>query len=282
MIDRAKSDIMSVDFSGYDASIPGYLIHAVFDVLRYWFVKEDWKLLDWLERNSIEMGLACPDGIRTGREGGVASGLSTTNLIDTLGQQILWSCEDEAIWNEGEYLGDDGCIPLKPGADPEQISVRARQRFGVKVSADKGGLSKDHVFFLQRIHMRDYRIHGLCPGVRTACRTWNGVIHMERLHKDLPPEFFSCRCIMQLEQMKHHPNFRSVVVYAYEQDKFMREMDASDIFRAAGGASKVETVLGLKSFRVDEELPSQGLDKFESVKLLRELRGSGRKGQDVA
>jgi len=275
MIDRAKGLMLSVDFSSFDASAPRVLIEAAFNVLRHWFERSAWSRINWLERQFLTVGLVGPEGILHGRDGGVPSGSALTNLIDTLVQKILWHVIGLVLGVkvlDAEHLGDDGVISFVGEPNIDEMSDAVNNLFGMKVSADKGGASGSSVQFLQRLHMRDYRINGLCRGIRTVCRTWNGVIHQERIHEDLPAEFFSSRAIMQLEQLKWHLNYRKVVYYYYTLDKFAREMDAVTIFRRSGGAKKVEEVLGLTSFRVGEELPSEGLKSFFTVRLLDEFR----------
>lgn len=280
IIDRARAPIVSVDFSGYDQSLPSTVIRLAFDLLRFWFVVGDKARIDWMERDFLESGLATPDGIYTERDGGVPSGKGSTNFVDSLAQllTVLAAGIDLGInWLDIEVLGDDGIWSPDQLIDVERLSSYYEDLYGMKVSEDKGGFSLDHVMFLQRLHDRRYRKHGICVGIRSIVRTLNGVMHLERLHKGLKPQFFSARAIMQAENAKNHPNFRKLVSYLYQQDKFMRSLDPVEIFEQAGGVGMVEDVLGLRSYRFGTQLPSSGLEKFETVIELRRLRGEKRK-----
>lgn len=269
-------DIISVDFSGFDASVPGKLIHAAFDVLRSWFVEKDHAGLNWLERVCIETGVVTPDGLALGRTGGVPSGLGFTNLIDCLCHMLIWYCVEQELGlhiRNLTVLGDDGVIVFEEGfSDMELISDYVSGQFGMSVSADKGGVSKTSVRYLQRLHLREYQPDGYNRGIRSIMRTWNGVCHLEHWDEGLPPAFFSARAIMQIEQAQWHPNFHLLVKHYFSSDKFVREFDPTQIFSMAGGSGKVEEVLKLRSFRSGVELPSQGLNKFETVVELRKLR----------
>jgi hypothetical protein len=267
--------IISVDFSGFDRSVPPILIHAAFDVLRNWFVENAWAQLDWLERTFRTVGIVTPDGLWQGRNGGVPSGSALTNLIDSLCQLILWNYVSDIIGNKIDFLtvlGDDGVIMFRDEADMDLITDVVESHFGMMVGTDKGGISKDSVKYLQRLHMLSYQPDGLCRGVRSFVRTWNGCCHLERRTSGLVPQFFSARAVSQFENCRWHPNFPQQVKLLYQSDKFLRQFDPLTVFKQAGGAENVEAVLHLRSFKVGLELPSQGLNNFETVRILRSLR----------
>jgi len=274
MMDRAKHNILSVDFSGYDQSLPSTIIRLAFDLLRLWFKERDAKRITWLERQFLSVGLVTPDGIYRGRDGGVPSGSGLTNLIDSLGQILAMfaACIDLGYTiRDFEVLGDDGAFSYDQLIDVERMSSYFQDLYGMSVSSDKGGFSIDSVQFLQRLHYRGYRRHGLCVGVRSLIRTLNGMCHLERLHRGLKPEFFSARLIMQCENARHHPNFRALVKYIFLHDRYLRHLDPAEVFKRAGGVGFVEDVLGLRSFRFTDELPSRGLNEFDTVIELRRL-----------
>jgi hypothetical protein len=277
LIDRASHPIMSVDFREYDRSLPATVIHFVFDLMRYWFTVRDTQKIDWMERQFIESGMVTPSGIFIGRHGGVPSGDSATNMVDSLAQLVILCamCIDLGYTlQDVEVLGDDGVYSFTETVDINAISQYYIDMYGMMVSTDKGGFDANSVTFLQRLHRRDYRIHGLAVGVRSIMRTLNGIMHLERLHKKLPPEFFSARALMQAENAKNHKNFPKLMYYLYQRDRYLRELDPAVIFKKAGGVERVEDVLGLRSFKFGAELPSSGLDDFESVKWLRKMRES--------
>jgi hypothetical protein len=270
--------IISVDFSGFDQSVPGWLISLAFKILKSWFATRDWPQLDWLEHQFKTTGCLTPDGWAVGRVGGVPSGSALTNLIDSLCQLILWHYVSWRLRVEIRFLtvlGDDGVILFKGSPAMDEISDLVQAEFGMTVSSDKGGTSSDSAQFLQRLHMLNYKPDGsLCRGVRSVMRTWNGVCHLERRTSDLPPQFFSARAIMQLENCKWHPNFTKLVGHYFRVDRYAKVLDPVEIFDEAGGTGKVEEVLRLRSFKSGQELPSQGLNQFATVSELRRLRAA--------
>lgn len=275
ILDRARAKIVSVDFSGYDRTLPETPIHLAFDLLRHWFQKQDQSRIDWMERQFLTVGIVTPGGTYTGRRGGVPSGHGATNFIDSLAQIMIALAAAMDIGYELidiEVLGDDGVWSPDREIDLNAVSDYFQDLYGMSVSNDKGGFSRDQVQFLQRLHLRRFRVHGICVGIRSIMRTLNGICHLERRHRGLKPEFFSARAIMQLENAKNHPNFSKLVAYAYQHDHFLRDLDPSEIFLKAGGVYYVEDVLGLRAFRFSNELPSAGLDEFQTVKELRRLR----------
>lgn len=262
LLDRTRKQIMSADFHGFDKRFPRVVIHSAFDLLRRWFVESAKPLIDWLELQFLTVGIATPNGIYSGRNAGVPSGSALTNLIDSLGQLLMLP---SMYW--GSVLGDDGIYEGVP--DPDELASMFKSNYGMEVSTDKGGFSNDQVRFLQRLHLRSYRVHGICVGVRSLVRTWKGACYLERHTPDLPEEFFSARTISQLENAKWHPNFRKAVEYFYSVDRVLQHLDPVEIFRKAGGTGFVEKTLGLDSYKFGSELPSVGLSTFKTVSELR-------------
>jgi len=274
MIDSTRLPIMSLDFSGFDKRYARLLNHLTFELMRYWFVHSAKRQLDWLEQEIETVPLVVPSGIITGNHG-MPSGSALTNLGDSLGQLLMILPFFLAV----TVLGDDGVGKLNPTflVDPETVTKTLFSQYGAVVSADKGGFSSDQVRYLQRLHLRKYRVHGLCVGIRSLTRTWNGACHLERRIPDLPEEFFSARTISQLENAKYHPRFRKAVEYFYSIDRVVQEFDPVEIFTRAGGVERVEKVLGLNSYKFGSELPSEGLNSFATVIELRKLRQQTRR-----
>lgn len=278
VIDKAKVPIWSADFSGFDKRLPREVIHYAFDLLRLWFVKSAEAQLDWLERQILTVSLVTPEGVWTGRQDNMPSGSALTNLVDSLCQllMIYGLLPENTV---GSVLGDDGFYLSPAGINVAEMSSLLDQLYGARVSADKGGFSKDAVKYLQRLHLNNYRMHGLCVGVRMLTRTWNSICYQERAHPELPPEWYSAAAISKLENSKWHPRFRSAVEYFFTLDKFSQDLDPSVIFKRAGGVRTVETSLNYDSFKFGKELPSRGLNEFATVKLLREFRSRRKPGR---
>lgn len=248
-MDEAKGDILSVDFSGFDASVPQKLIVAAFDVIRSWFSTKWWYLIDFVERVFLETGLITPDGYLEGRQGGVPSGSGLTNLIDSLVQLLVFHMCAYRMNNTLEFRlvqGDDGVFSF---SKPWSLSTIQEivESFGMKVSSDKGGVSRDHVYFLQNVHSRDYVKEGNMVGVRPLMKVLNGMLSYERFHDHWNAYDDTVRWRQQLSAAQHHPEFTKAVGWLIDHDKFGC-MSLGEVVHAAGGREHVESALDMKAF----------------------------------
>lgn len=275
LIDNAHQEILSVDFSGYDASICELLIRAAFSVIRSWFSQDDRELVEFVEHKFLTTGLLTPDGILKRVDGGVPSGSGLTNMIDSLVQKIAFHYVALKTNNRVvQHLvqGDDGVILFAKPWDLEEISEEMLN-LGLKVSSDKGGVSIDRVYYLQNIHSSDYRTNGITVGVRPLMRILNGMMSYERLHK--PSEWNgymdTLRWWQQLESGKHHPKFYRLVDLLYRWDRISHSMGPREVTARAGGLEAAKSLLNEKSFPYGKESLSK-LGQFKTVQRLQMLR----------
>lgn len=266
---------ISSDFSGYDASIPEEIVKAVFDLFRYWFSREDKLHITWIEDAFLNVSLYTPDGILSGRRGGVPSGLGMTNMVDTLGQMVV----DEIVAlithtnRDGIYLGDDGVKRFTGGEEvtPELYS-KICEDMNLVVSPTKSLYSERDVDFLQRRHTLDYVVGGLNVGFRSQIRTANSVISFETF-PDLTGYELSLRAIQQVEQCSDDPRFLELVNWLYEGDNFLHSRSPSAVLRKAGGVDAAEEALKIRSYPYNQRDLSE-LTNFRTVQAINSLKSS--------
>lgn len=275
MLEESRHEILSIDFSGFDASLSPRLIHAVFDVLREIFVSSEGRKLDLLENTMLEIPLLTPEGILIGTHG-MPSGDALTNLIDGL-VQIL-ALEYAAVRcdihiKDHIVQGDDGVISFWENWDIDSV-VTAVDELGLAISSDKSNVSRDRVTFLQNWHSIDYSVRGLYRHVRPLMRILNGMLSYERLSKHWNGFDDTIRWWQQAESGKFHPKFESLVEFLYSHDRYSRTLSADQVLARAGGMESVKAVLKQDSFPFGKE-SLDGLTNFMIVRGLNQLRARG-------
>lgn len=249
IFDTAEQPILSVDFSGYDASLPRVLIEAAFEVVRLWFDKAWWWLIDILEQVFLTCGLWTPEGILVERDGGVASGSGLTNFIDSVCQLLGLKICEHRLRNPviiATVQGDDGVYSFKrPWSLSEVQEIFAS--LGLKLSSDKGGVSNDVIYYLQNVYHTTWRFDGVVEGFRPLARAYNGMLSYERLHNPWTPSDDSIRWRQQLHPTYRHPLFRKGVEYLKENDK-LSCIPLKQLVGMAGGVEQATSVRVLKGF----------------------------------
>jgi hypothetical protein len=257
---------LSTDFRSYDATLPPQIIEGVYDCMRYWFTDDALDLINWAEDLMLHVGVITPEGLWLGRDGGVASGLTMTNMVDTLGQYTVDLMVAEYLNTtliEALYLGDDGAKLYYDDIDPEKYAEGASLA-GLTANADKTLYSEEEIDFLQRRHSLRYEVNGIYPGYRSMVRTGDGVISAETF-PDFSGYVLSLRGIQQVEQTKDDPHFKKLVSWLYRGDKFLRTWSASTLLERAGGVGGAEKALKIRSYPYNQ--PNlRRLLQFETVK----------------
>lgn len=273
VIENCKQDILSVDFSRFDASVPDVLIRMIFRILKNWFGERWTRQIEYVENAFLNVGLLTPEGIIVDRHGGVPSGSGLTNLIDSLIQLLAFKYISYRMKNEIDVhlvQGDDGVICFNRSWNLEEVSGLAAE-LGLKLSSDKGGVSKDRVYFLQNIHSRDRAIDGYYKGVRPVMRVMNGAFSYERFHDGWTGADDSLRWMQQFNNLQNHPKFREAVRFLWDNDKYLRRYSIAELIDKAGGPEQAESVLELKAFSAGkmqlEDYPSSPI--WKEVMLLK-------------
>lgn len=273
MLDESEQPILSVDFSGYDASVPGALIEAAFDVLLQWFRGKDHPLINYLKYVFLNVPLLTPYGVLQRTGGAIPSGSGVTNLIGGLVQKLAMYYVAYQMGNRViRHLvqGDDGVVSFERPWDSWKVEHYMSQ-LGLTLHTDKGGVSRDRVYYLQNIHSSDYRIDGRTVGIRPLMRVLNGALSYERFKSKWNSYDDSIRWWQQFENASEHPKFREGVELLYKWDKHSRELNADQVLKRAGGLEAVESALNQTSFPYGKR-PVSELSKFKVVKVLEELR----------
>lgn len=103
---------VSIDFSGFDASINVWLIHRAFDILKTYFAPSQTLKRLWRKiiKYFIYTKIVLPDGRRYGKKRGVPSGSWFTQLVDDL--VTLIAINYAFARNTGRMLDDDQVMVL--------------------------------------------------------------------------------------------------------------------------------------------------------------------------
>ncbi len=249
IIDEADGDILSSDIHAFDASAAGDLVRMAFNVIRSWFSNSYSDLIDFVERVFLETELITPDGLLGGRQGGVPSGSGLTNLIDSLIQLLVYHICAYRMGNALAFTlvqGDDGVFTFsKPWVLSDVREIM--QSLGFEMSSDKGGVSRDRLFFLQNVHSRDYRQEGLTVGVRPLMKVLNGALSYERFREEWVNYDDTFRWRQQFTAALRHPAFFNAVSWLKDNDTFGC-LPLKQVIKLAGGRKQVESALDMKAF----------------------------------
>jgi hypothetical protein len=134
-------NFISLDYSKYDSTIPSWLIHSAFDVIRAAFSEYDSTLLSVIEEDFINKSIITGDGIINVHHGN-PSGSRLTAIINGICNEIMTETWMEALNVHGvcNIMGDDNLIYMPWRVDDalvSQISHYITHNFGVKVNSEK-------------------------------------------------------------------------------------------------------------------------------------------------
>lgn len=148
---------LSLDYSGYDSTIPSWLIRSAFDIVESCFKMDayDRKLLGVLREDFINKNLITADGVIHYTHG-TPSGSGFTTIINCICNEIMTETWADKFGIKVDYnvMGDDNLIMSSQELDIEKIASYLTKNFGVKVNASKscyGKTSKDDPEYLSRI-----------------------------------------------------------------------------------------------------------------------------------
>lgn len=150
---------ISLDYSKYDTTIPSWLIHSAFDVIRAAFDQYDEQLLKVIEHDFIHKYMLTGDGVIHVHHGN-PSGSALTAIINGICNEIITETWLSHFGLTAEYniMGDDNCIYLVMSETTplesllSQIASYITHNFGIAVNPQKCnyGTSHDDPEYLSR------------------------------------------------------------------------------------------------------------------------------------
>jgi hypothetical protein len=220
----SETPVAGNDVSKFDASANNSRIHSIFDAYRYWFQPQYSDLISSIEDFFVSSDMLTPEGMISGRFGGVPSGSGLTNITDSLLQflNFKYTCyrvNRDELWNSGTFMGDDGSWFIN-GLTLNML-VSCHNELGYQVNPEKVSFNSDSVSFCQAIYHSDLRDHrGFPKRVRSLYRTLGTMISYEHPRKkDIWNRAYdSIRWISQLENASEHPQFSSLLALAVAND----------------------------------------------------------------
>jgi hypothetical protein len=261
--------LIGFDASAFDTSIPSILIYIAYDIVGIWFGAGPDSILYRCRDYMVSSDLITPEGVYTGREKGVASGMAMTNMIDCMVQLLLFHYTRIKLGQPKSSCrvtvnGDDG-IWVIPGLTPH-ILESILTEFGMKCNVKKISFSPNSVTFCQRLYLRDYKVHGSNVGIRSAFRTLNSIISFETKKRSDNPAFDSVRALVQLEGLKYNPTFERFVDLVADSDKMYglgRSLSGgtAELFKISSSEIKISQLLAVNSWekgKLDKLLRNAG------------------------
>ena len=268
---RARGrEIVSTDYEAYDSTIPAQVLETVFDLLEYWHAETS-PGFEAIKEHFIYGDLLTPDGLLTGREGGVPSGAGVTQGGGSIANMLFSVYAAECMqveWLGGTFLGDDA-VNVYSRFSVNEI-VDCLSDVNLRQNEEKQYVDSEAIHYLSSVWSKIRSVGRDIPGVRPLHRVANGMMSVERFRN--PKEFTraveAVGQIMKMENAIHHPGFQKFVAFAREGDEFLRK-NPNRLLNRAGGVAGIEEVLGLAAFRYTSRDPER-FNEFETVKLLRE------------
>lgn len=155
---RSQKSFISLDFSKFDSTIPSWLIHSAFDVIRSAFTEYDEELLRVVEEDFIHKNILGGWSV-THADHGNPSGSRLTTIINCICNEIITETWLDAFGIEAHYnvMGDDNLLftyanIAQDSAFVINLSHYIEHNFGIKVNVDKEsyGLWRKDPLYLSR------------------------------------------------------------------------------------------------------------------------------------
>jgi len=274
---------LSVDYSGFDTTVPNLLTRMAFDVVRHTFKRSASRMIDFVEDVFHNIPLLNPSGVWHGIHT-VPSGSVWTNQIDSLCQWIKAEYCALVMNNQlirSTFQGDDGVWMFRDKWALEDVRDIASQ-FGMHISSDKGGVSLNDVFYLQNVHTRGYVRDGLYVGVRPLERALTGMLSFETARdKQWRPVDTSFRWLQQAESCRENEHLYVLAQILVENDRLIREFNIRELVLIGGGLDEIEARQKAKGFPYGKE-SLRGVYKFRIVEEIEKYKGVPLSGSRVA
>lgn len=260
---RLDQNLVSIDFSSYDASVKQGLQELSFDYVKSLFQTSYHSNIDYIKSRFGTIGIVTPDGVKEGNHG-VPSGSTLTNEIDSIAQ---WLSSSEV---DCEIQGDDGLYSVH---DYDRLIDEFKSN-GLDVNLDKTFISKRFAVYLQNYYSEKYVENGILTGIYPVYRALNRIVHQERWvdFEDFGmsgQDYYSLRTISILENCRYHPLFKLLVKFIVDNDKYSLEYSDKGIRNYIEMISSTSGSQDLIVNQYGDDL--QGFRNFHTVKLIKEL-----------
>jgi hypothetical protein len=219
-------NLLSIDFSAYDASLKPYLIKEGFNYIKKLYQASTHPDLDYICERFTSIGILTPDGEFTG-DHGVPSGSTFTNEIDSICQFLIAKSYPHESLDKFQIQGDDGLYACK---DPSKL-MEWFESYGLNVNEDKSLVRTDTAQYLQLVYNDKYSRDGINVGVYPTYRALLRLCYLESF-TDFSrdniegKDYFAIRALSILENCKYHPYFERLVKFVIDRDKY--SLDVSD------------------------------------------------------
>lgn len=140
-------NVVSLDYSKFDSTIPSELILVAFNILWTWFENPSLREIEIIEDYFINTPIVMPDGhLYSGKNHGIPSGSMFTNLIGSIVNYILLVAIIEKFELQFYYykimvLGDDSIFCTNKDVDLKAIATYI-DSLGMKINTQKSEVRK--------------------------------------------------------------------------------------------------------------------------------------------
>lgn len=140
-------NVVSLDYSKFDSTVPAELILIAFNILWTWFEKPSLRELEIIENYFINTPIVMPDGhLYSGKNHGIPSGSLFTNLIGSIVNYILLVAVIERFELQFYYykimvLGDDSIFCTNKDVNLKAIADYI-DTFGMTINTEKSEVRK--------------------------------------------------------------------------------------------------------------------------------------------
>lgn len=164
---------LSLDFSKFDQTVPDWLIHQCFNIIRKFFEKKYYNELDWIEYEFINTTIAIPGHGILQKHKGIPSGSNFTQIVGSMANFIMVTsyiastCKERSFSERVRYvervlsggsgltiyaMGDDNLMFLDLKLTLEDLAAYVHRVFGVNVHPEKcdQGTKYEPPHFLKR------------------------------------------------------------------------------------------------------------------------------------
>lgn len=270
LMDNAKRDklqLVSVDFSAYDTLIKSNLQKESFEYISYLFQSSNVEDLLYIQYRFGNIGIITPDGVIDGPHG-VPSGSTFTNEVDSIAQYLVAERSGVVARENMQIQGDDGAYAT---SEPDAL-IDAFESKGLVVNKEKSYVSDNYLVYLQMLYSNDYRqANGIIGGVYPTYRALNRLVFQERFddfteYDIVGRDYYAIRAISILENCKHHPYFKELVLFVKQNNKYSLLPSPESVVKYIKMLNDKSGKVGLIANQYGEDL--KGIRSFATYKLL--------------